>query len=300
MEAKSKGNRWSDNNLFYQNVKVIDPDNEVVFYTGKSIANLLAKYNKGKVVSNQPFVFQLNKRPSDEILELTHPIYKSPRQTRCVVCGKHDNLDRHHVIPRCVRKYFPVKYKKFAEAHDLVLTCRECHETYEQHFANPLKNKLKSDCGHNKLVISGTLRRQCYQLVYLESVMNSYEWCALWVKIERQMGSPLNLNLVYQYAEEEFNAREEIKNNIPTYVVEGYKHKKKNINNYVIKRRYKEQNTWNLIIDKYTPEGMIKLWRNHFVESMKPQYMPEYWNPNFTTYVGGFVRSIIEDKVVIL
>jgi len=296
----SKGNRWSDENPFYQNVKVVDPNNEVVFYTGRSIANLLLRYEKGQIVSQQPCVLQLNKKPSDEILNLTHPIYKTPRQTMCVVCGRPDNLDRHHVIPKCVRNFFPVKYKKFAEAHDLVLTCRECHELYEQKFANPLKAKLKSEVEHTSLVMRGTFKKQCFHLVYSETSMNSYEWVALWNKLEKQIGAPLDLDLVYKYAKEEYDAREEIRKSMSPELKESIKKKNQNLSKYVLKKRYKEQNTWNLIVAKYTPEGMIKLWRNHFVECMNPQFMPKHWNPEFTTYVGGFVKSIIEDRVVLL
>src|SRR5690606_2478980 len=44
----------------------------------------------------------------------TDPFFQQVLETKCVVCGKVENLTLHHVVPSAVRKHFPEEHKNHA------------------------------------------------------------------------------------------------------------------------------------------------------------------------------------------
>ena len=51
---------------------------------------------------------------------------------KCVVCGRRGNtLTRHHCIPLCFQRYFPLDYMPDSN-HDVLSLCESCHIRYEK------------------------------------------------------------------------------------------------------------------------------------------------------------------------
>lgn len=50
---------------------------------------------------------------------------------QCVVCGKTNNLTLHHIVPRVIRRHFPVEIKGHSREW-CVLLCNECHNKVEE------------------------------------------------------------------------------------------------------------------------------------------------------------------------
>lgn len=59
---------------------------------------------------------------------------------RCVNCGTNEYLTRHHVVPLCYRRHFPISIKSH-NFHDVLSLCVGCHESYEKK-ADELKLSL--------------------------------------------------------------------------------------------------------------------------------------------------------------
>jgi hypothetical protein len=58
-----------------------------------------------------------------------------------VVCGAVEGLNRHHVVPSVYRRHLPPEVKDHSH-HDVLLLCLACHEKYEDE-----ANRLKADLG---------------------------------------------------------------------------------------------------------------------------------------------------------
>lgn len=75
--------------------------------------------------------------------------YQIPRQNRCCVCGKEEDLTRHHIIPTCyINKLFKDVYKDLREVRfyyewDYCCSCRECHSRYEKEYSKELHEAIR-------------------------------------------------------------------------------------------------------------------------------------------------------------
>lgn len=58
------------------------------------------------------------------------PFEINVNENKCVICGKENELTRHHVIPWVIRRYFPLKHKNYSRQW-CVLLCVDCHEEVE-------------------------------------------------------------------------------------------------------------------------------------------------------------------------
>lgn len=125
------------NRKIYGSYKVLSPDNILMFYCGEKKINWYLNRNLAEWVDS--YTIRLNFEPKgygnhNDDFGLTE------MQNRCVNCGSKQHLTRHHVVPNCYRKHFPLS-KKSHNFHDIVAMCPACHETYEG-FALELKTKL--------------------------------------------------------------------------------------------------------------------------------------------------------------
>lgn len=64
----------------------------------------------------------------DISVEIT-PVEKGASAS-CICCRSKSNITKHHIVPKCYRRYFPRKFKD-RRSEDVVPLCRQCHEKYE-------------------------------------------------------------------------------------------------------------------------------------------------------------------------
>jgi hypothetical protein len=124
----------------YGNIHFQGPDGQTMFHGDSEKA--LWYLNRGlvEVVSQRPPVLRFRFAPGGQG-HAGDEYYLSGKLNRCVVCGAVEGLNRHHVVPSVYRRHLPPEVKDHSH-HDVLLLCLACHERYED-----AANQLKADLG---------------------------------------------------------------------------------------------------------------------------------------------------------
>ena len=123
----------------YGNCQVLSPEGILMFRCDEKKANWYLKRNLGETVNHSPLIVKLNFRPRG-LGNHNKKFGLAEMGNKCVCCGTEDYLTRHHVVPYCYRKHFPLQLKSH-NFHDVLSLCVNCHEIYERK-ADELKTQL--------------------------------------------------------------------------------------------------------------------------------------------------------------
>jgi hypothetical protein len=185
----------------------------------------------------------------------------SKKKNKCGVTGSKvlESLTTHHINPYCYRKYFPEDYKS-ANSHDVIPIRSNEHYEYER-VADELKMKLAK-------------------------------------KYNAPIEGSSNINHTLFYAIKSAHALKNHGDKIPKERVESYKEKirtytgRKNVTQKIIENLIqisydeakKMKSHGEIVVEKLMLEGpgamqaFVEMWRQHFVDTMKPKYMPKHWS----------------------
>jgi exonuclease 3'-5' domain-containing protein 2 len=231
----------------YSNCTMLSPEGLPMSKCSEKKARWYLKRGFADLISDNPIVFKLRFKPNgpgwygDEF-------YLGDKENRCVVCGNYNDLTKHHTVPNCFRKHFPMHIKQHS-SHDILPLCLECHITYESH-ALRLKNQILSE--HNVRV-----EKPNESLLYMQKIASA-------LKKHREIIPTFRVNHLENLLIEYYKTEESI--------------------DILVDKTLKEcpdagqSERWrdlvNTIDDLY---GFCQLWRQHFVETMNPQYLPNGW-----------------------
>lgn len=190
---------------------------------------------------------------------------------RCVVCGTVENLTKHHVVPTCYRKFFPIEYKSRI-SHDVVIICESHHHIYED-YANILKDRLADKYNIPNL-------QQCSQMQsptgnpLLKKLSSTKSLCNVYIsdtlkqkEISQKIIDKLyNLNIDIKTADihqilKDIDSKIETIKSVSSTIDHGQ----------MLVSKLED-------IDKF-----IRYWRKHFLSIMKPNYMPKGWSVGYRT-----------------
>jgi len=185
----------------------------------------------------------------------------SKKKNKCVVTGSKvlESLTTHHITPYCYRKYFPEEYKS-ANSHDVVPIRSNEHYDYER-VADELKLKLAK-------------------------------------KYKAPLEGNSTINHTLFYAIKSAHAIKSHGDKIPKDNLEMHKEKiraytgRKNVTQKIIENLIqisydeakKMKSHGEIVVEKLMLEGpdamqkFVEMWRQHFVDTMKPKYMPKHWD----------------------
>ena len=270
-------------NLNSENWKVFHPNGKHMFTCGEKKAFWYLERNLAIQFGNNSI--KLTFVPRGNGFEDNEEFGRNVRIVRCVVTGIKDDLQRHHIVPYCYRTYFPEQYKS-KNHHDVVLINHEIHSKYEKHAIeykdeiakiyevktigelNIEYTKKLRDSGKNSSILLNTIH----------SIFKSYDKIPYESKLEK----------LYFISEETGISFDVIKE---WNYIQLYKFylllKRKQIDDI---RSFKELNREQYdhgfhVVQKLDTEekieDFVKLWRNHFIETMKPKYMPKGWSIDF-------------------
>lgn len=182
-------------------------------------------------------------------------------KNRCVVCGVLDGLSHHHIVPYCYRQHFPRdSYENGRWFYDVLLLCVKCHDRYERQ-ASFLKETIAAEHG-----VPGS----GMQTLSRDEVMVSKAGAALYrhgheMPAERRAHFE---NIVKAYLGKDTLTQDEI---------------------YHVWRGLLDSNevtpAGGLIVAKLSDVDDFAIrWRRHFMQHMKPRFLPQGWNPERRLY----------------
>jgi len=249
-KAEVKGKYPARTGKLYGDFRVQHPSGTDMFLS--SADRILWYLNRDllQVISAKPPVLRFVEIPAG--YGNRHDEYSlSPKDNKCVVCGKEEHLSRHHVVPRFFRRHMPEHIKK--NSHDVLLLCVDCHETYERH-ADDLKTEIAEELGI-KLVKAQYVNRDRVWAKKSATALIKHTHVMPDDKKERLT------KIVQEYLGQEDFTPEELAGvaaldpsetdsdlHFPAYVLQ-----QKDLMPF------------------------IERWRRHFVDTMKPPYLPEKW-----------------------
>lgn len=263
--TKSTRSYSSRTTPLYHNCKLLAPDGELLCTIDRQKAAWYVKKGLGtEEVLESTYTVRLNFEPAGRAVGEIGEYYRSIKENRCVVCGETENLIRKNVIPHEYRKFFP-NIMKEKTSHDVLLLCIPCHKRSNMSDLS-IRRLLEKKCNapisvditttdaavDRKLINGKRLARALFKLD----------------NIPEQRKNELRKLLENAYPGQEIN--EEFAQNLLTTEKTRFISSTKSHGELVV-NRYKET------------EGLVKLetlWRCHFLDSMKPKFMPCLWDVN--------------------
>jgi hypothetical protein len=129
----------------YDNVEMYSPGGVLLCTISTKKATWYINKKLGRWIEEAKalqLLFEPKAEPKDpNTYNVTH------KKNICVVSGESEDFMRHYIVPYCYRQLFPTKYKTHMP-HDIVILCPDCHlqsEQYTQTRQQELDYKLRKD-----------------------------------------------------------------------------------------------------------------------------------------------------------
>jgi hypothetical protein len=273
--------------LNLENWRVFNEEGKHMFTCGENKAKWYLDKNLAKISGDNEI--HLTFEPQGYGYEEGEVFGLAGRIIRCVVTGHGEELQRHHIVPYCYRRWFPDAYKS-KNHHDVVLVTYQIHEQYEQ-FADVEKDNVARDFGVKTLneynleytkLLCNFSREKTKMLSRVHSIFKNYgnipnsvileiyelvaENSCFYVDLLKELNI-IQLLKVYLYLREKFtNEFADFKETHQDKYDHGY---------HVVQ----QLDTHEKIKD------FVFRWRTHFIKTMNPPYMPEGWRVDFRVKV---------------
>lgn len=244
----------------YENCRIESPDGITLCLCHKHRGEWYVKRNLAEVIRESPYTVRLKFKPKG-YGHCDNAFYLTPKQNICVVCGANQDLNRHHVVPRCYRRYFEDQVKSH-DMHDVFPLCVKCHNAYEEH-ASRLKEEIGKEYG---IPLNGHK---------VENVERKYFTIRSHANALIHHGDkipPLRRDFLLQAIREHLGKHEVSQDEIRAAMEESIA--KINGMTYYGEHECHGQGVVARLTDM---QAFIKRWRQHFVSTMNPKFLPEHW-----------------------
>jgi exonuclease 3'-5' domain-containing protein 2 len=248
----------------YGNYRVSHPDGYVMFHCDSSKILWYLNRDLVDIVSEEPPTFQLKFAPSG-IGHLGDDYYLTEKINQCVNCGSTHNLSRHHVMPRVFRKFMPDEIKEH-NYHDVLLLCIDCHCQYELK-ASKFKQEICSEFGI--LINDGAGQK------YIHEIGETTKTARALINYGDVIPEP-RLSYLMGIIRKALDGREPTEEDLqflasrnPWRVSSDDEESETSSYGEVVVKKIKELNQ----IQEFTER-----WRQHFISSMNPQFLPKHWD----------------------
>lgn len=250
----------------YHNHSVLHPNGSLMFNCSEQRYQWYLRKGLAKVVSDDPPVIQLTFTPKGPGPQ--HPFYTSYKKNCCVVCGSEEKLTKHHIVPVCFRRHLPDRLKKFS-SHDVLPLCKKCHQTYET-IANRKKDDIAEAFGIN--------RHNPKQVVYLGNV-EAFKFANALAKHGDTIPAERKEYMLKVI-------REEFPNIDPTpeklKELGSLRRNRRIMDGEDYYKRCTKSPLGEAVMAKIDDvDAFMREWRQHFVDTMQPQFLPTGWEVNY-------------------
>ncbi|XP_072935577.1 exonuclease 3'-5' domain-containing protein 2 [Epargyreus clarus] len=248
----------------YHNCFLQAPDGALLCTCDKKKANWYVEKELADMVVEDPYTVRLRFEPAGRSVGDVGRYYQLTKENKCVVCGSGNSYIRKNIVPREYRKYFP-EIMKDHSSHDVVLLCVSCHQR-----SNALDRAVRERLARRAdapLVASDGKYREDADCKKIRSAARALLYSSRKHVLPEQRRKDLESLLLQHYPEHDEITQELLEEAAELQVVfenvdyESHGHK--------VVQHYADR------------EGLLRLeemWREHFLDSMKPRYMPELWS----------------------
>ncbi|XP_069190762.1 exonuclease 3'-5' domain-containing protein 2-like [Procambarus clarkii] len=256
----------------YYNCQLRAPDDEPLCTIDPNKAQWYVEKGLGDLVSEEPLVVRLKFEPAGrpQTEKDDGMFYLQKRKNICVVCGKDESYIRKNVVPHEYRKHFPAILKHH-QNHDVLLLCFSCHRQ-----SNMQDNIFRSELAKEFNAPIGIEQN------FKVAVDNSH-------KFVRNAARALLKNRDNIPAKKVSEMEKLVKDFYKVDVIlSEHLQDAANIDVNVLNDGFQAHGQ--KIYDVYEKIGLVKLeqrWRQHFLDNMKPQFMPECWSVKHNVYKMG-------------
>ncbi|XP_063296231.1 exonuclease 3'-5' domain-containing protein 2 [Pelobates fuscus] len=246
----------------YDNCFLHAPDGQPLCTCDRKKAQWYLDKGIGDLISNDPFIVKLRFEPSGRP-ESSVDYYLTVKENLCVVCGKRESYIRKNVVPHEYRRHFPIQMKDH-NSHDVLLLCTSCHAVSNYHDAS-LKQRLSEEfnapigCEEGVRMLEDPERRQVRSAA--RALLNAS-------KLPEQRRNEL---------------LKEIKNHYGTeYITHETLQEAASLETRIFNESYVPHGV--KVVQSYAKGGLKSLmelekrWRQHFLDSMQPKYLPPQWS----------------------
>jgi len=250
----------------YHNCMLQAPDGQLLCTCDTKKAKWYVSKDIGVLISEDPMIVRLRFEPSGRPEGKAGEYYLSVKPNICVVCGKEESYLRKSVVPHEYRRYFPAVMKDH-QSHDVLLMCVPCHQRSNMHDAS-MRRQLAEECNAPIGTETDVKLKENFLLKQVRSAGRA-------LQADRARGCiPIKRKEELQAVLKEHYKVEEISDEVidaaaaANFLEEN--------GDYVPHSRavvqyYLESNTSSLL-------ELEKKWRRHFLDTMKPQHLPELWS----------------------
>lgn len=247
--------------MLFDNCIIQAPDGVNLSRCGNKKVRWYIQNGLADIVAENPTTIRLKFEPSGRC-GLKDPLLMDGKPNICVVCGVTENLTRHHIIPYSFIKHMKIEYKVDI-IRDIFPCCEYCHHEYEKK-SMERRNQMAKELG---IPLNGIdseemrkIRKATGAAVALTDVKNIIPECR-----KEQLRQIIR----------NFTGKSEVSNE-----------DLESLTNYRIDEREDY-----VCFSKYVAEQVVdyndfaREWREHFVSTMQPKYMPEAWKTDRKTGV---------------
>lgn len=265
------GAKIENKNRLYGNIQVYSPDMKPMFKANLKKVNWyldnedeklaeVVEYDENGVPKAIKLTFEPNGLGHFN-KGLTDEYFLSDKENICVVTGTNDwtELTKHHIVPFMYRKWFPEEYKS-RNCHDIVLITREMHYEYEK-IANELKDLIAEELGIPTLSeYSKRISRKTSYIGMANAILNKD------IPMENKIDLCIKFTNKTGFVPTTENVKEYIKSAKNEYRMAEFYGK--------------------YVIEKLTDyQGFVERWRQHFIDTMNPKFMPKGWKVDRDMYL---------------
>lgn len=203
-------------------------------------------------VSDDPLIVKLTFTPKGNG-HVGEPYFLQEMKNKCVICGTENNLNKHHVVPRCYRKFFPTELKQH-KSFDVLPLCTDCHHNYElkaltlkqelgiQYKINISGEGIKHDKAHGRAISAAKAILEHKDRIPEQRLKELY------IRVEQHLKKKPEMEDLIILSDSDPRS------------FKGYVHHGCRVMEQVED------------IDVF-----VQRWRQHFVKTMQPKYLPDYW-----------------------
>ncbi|XP_062566584.1 exonuclease 3'-5' domain-containing protein 2-like isoform X1 [Saccostrea cucullata] len=247
----------------YYNCLLLAPDGEQLCTCDIRKAEWYIEKGLAEKVSDEPLTVKLNFEPQGRP-ESGDDYYLQEKENICVVCGIEEKLIKKQVVPKEYRRFFPTSLKDHS-SHDILLLCVSCHQRSTQ-FDTVLRFQLAEESGCPIDMGSSVKVHADKDLQKVRSAAR-----ALLSKKDRDK-IPVERKEALRTIVKDFYGVADLSDELLEEASDM---------------------DYRTINDQYFPHGKAvlrhvrrnggiynfeKRWRQHFVDTMKPSYLPPKWS----------------------